>query len=122
MMRLLFLLLIFHWNTRRDLLSKILISRFLKPTKTVVMTNTFDYNEAFSRNEGLISKEEQERLRSSRIAIPGLGGVGGVHLMTLARMGIERFHIADADQFSLANFNRQYGASVSNLGKNKTEV
>src|SRR3989338_5855707 len=82
----------------------------------------FNYHEAFSRNEGLISKEEQEILRNSRIAIPGLGGVGGVHLMTLARMGIGKFHIADSDQFNLANFNRQYGANLSTLGKDKTEV
>ena len=47
---------------------------------------TFDYEEAFSRNEGLVSKEEQVRLKSTRIAIPGMGGVGGAHLMTLARM------------------------------------
>lgn len=83
---------------------------------------TFDYEEAFSRNEGLLSKEEQARLKTTRVAIPGLGGVGGAHLLTLARMGIGRFHIADADQFTLANFNRQYGATLSHIGKNKTEV
>ena len=83
---------------------------------------TFDYEEAFSRNEGLLSKIEQERLRTSRVAIPGLGGVGGAHLLTLARMGIGHFHIADHDQFTLANFNRQYGATLSHIGKSKTEV
>ncbi len=83
---------------------------------------TFDYEEAFSRNEGLLTKSEQERLRSAQVAIPGLGGVGGAHLLTLARMGVGRFHIADHDQFTLANFNRQYGATLPHLGKNKTEV
>ncbi len=39
-----------------------------------------------------------------------MGGVGGVHLMTLARLGIGKFTIADPDTFELANFNRQYGA------------
>jgi molybdopterin/thiamine biosynthesis adenylyltransferase len=42
--------------------------------------------------------------------------------MTLARMGIGHFHMADRDQFSLANFNRQYGATISALDKNKAEV
>ena len=83
---------------------------------------SFDYTQAFARNDGLISQIEQARLKHSRIAIPGLGGVGGVHLMTLVRMGIGKFHIADADQFSIANFNRQYGANLSTVGKDKTKV
>lgn len=82
----------------------------------------FDYQQAFSRNYGLISPEEQERLRNTTVAIPGMGGVGGIHLVTLARMGIGRFRIADADAFELANFNRQYGATYSNLGKSKVDV
>ena len=44
----------------------------------------FDYQEAFSRNEGLVSTEEQTRLKSARIAILGIGRVGGMYLMTLA--------------------------------------
>lgn len=80
------------------------------------------YEEAFSRNRGLISQAEQTKLRNSHIAIPGMGGVGGVHLMTLARIGIGKFSIADADEFSVANFNRQYGANVDTVGKKKTEV
>ena len=74
----------------------------LEPQSTVETQEkqTFNYQEAFSRNEGLISKEEQEVLRNSRIAIPGLGGVGGVHLMTLARVGIGKFHIADCQEES----------------------
>jgi len=82
----------------------------------------WDYHEAFSRNLGLITPEEQEKLRTSRVAIAGMGGVGGVHLITLARLGIGRFSIADPDTFELANFNRQYGAKVCNLGKNKAQV
>jgi molybdopterin/thiamine biosynthesis adenylyltransferase len=80
------------------------------------------YAEAFSRNRGLISVEEQERLRGSRVAIAGLGGVGGVHLMTLARLGIGRFSIADPDQFDVVNSNRQYGANASTVGRSKCIV
>src|SRR3954462_14568363 len=83
---------------------------------------TFSYEEAFSRHRGLIGPAEQERLRRSRVAIAGLGGVGGIHLVTLARLGIGGFHIADPDRFELANFNRQYGANVQSLGRGKAEV
>ena len=71
---------------------------------------------------GLITEADQEQLRNSHIAIPGLGGVGGVHLITLARMGIGSFTIADADEFSVANFNRQYGANIDTVGKSKTNT
>lgn len=80
------------------------------------------YEEAFKRNRGLITEEEQEKLRNSRVAIAGMGGVGGVHLVTLARLGIGKFTIADPDVFEVANFNRQYGATISNLGRNKAEA
>ena len=82
----------------------------------------WSYEYAFQRNFGLITPEEQRKLRDSRIAIPGMGGVGGVHLITLARLGIGSFHIADPDQFDVANFNRQYGATIDNLGRGKAEV
>lgn len=84
--------------------------------------NGWSYQEAFSRNEGLISKEEQEKLRRSRVAIAGMGGVGGMHLITLTRLGIGNFTITDPDTFSVANTNRQYGAKSSTVGRNKAEV
>ncbi|QDU36062.1 tRNA threonylcarbamoyladenosine dehydratase [Maioricimonas rarisocia] len=80
------------------------------------------YAEAFCRNAGLISDEEQERLRNARVAIPGMGGVGGQHLVTLARMGVGRFTIADPDTFEVANTNRQSGARLDTLGRSKAEV
>ena len=61
-------------------------------------------------------------MRHRRIAIAGLGGVGGVHLLTLCRLGIGNFHLADFDQYDLANFNRQVGATLSNLGQPKLDV
>lgn len=87
-----------------------------------VATRTWSYEEAFVRNRGLISPQEQDRLRNSRVAIVGMGGVGGIHLVTLARLGIGRFTIADPDRFETANFNRQYGATVPNLGRPKAQV
>lgn len=82
----------------------------------------FDYDEAFSRNIGWLTRQEQAALRHKRVAIAGLGGVGGVHLLTLCRLGIGKFHLADFDTFDLANFNRQVGATVSTLGRNKLDV
>jgi len=82
----------------------------------------WSYDEAFARNLGLIAPREQERLRNSRVAIAGVGGVGGIHLVTLARLGIGRFTIADPDVYDTANFNRQYGAKLRNLGRSKVEV
>jgi len=82
----------------------------------------FDYATAFSRNVGWLTETEQQTLRGKRIAIAGMGGVGGFHLVTLARLGVEKFNIADFDTFELANFNRQPGAALSTLGRPKVEV
>lgn len=82
----------------------------------------FEYDRAFSRNLGWLTEDEQRTLRDKRVAIAGLGGVGGVHLLTLARLGIGRFAIADMDSFDIANFNRQVGASVSTIGRPKVDV
>jgi molybdopterin/thiamine biosynthesis adenylyltransferase len=83
---------------------------------------SFAYEEAFSRNIGWLTRQEQDRLRYKRVAIAGLGGVGGIHLLTLCRLGIGKFHLADFDTFDLANFNRQAGATVSTLGQKKLDV
>lgn len=82
----------------------------------------FDYGQAFSRNIGWVTETEQALLRSKRIAIAGMGGVGGGHLLTLSRLGIGAFNIADFDSFDLANFNRQAGAVMSTLGKDKSST
>lgn len=86
------------------------------------MIGQFLYEEAFDRNLGWFTEEEQQRLRAKTIAIAGMGGVGGVHLLTLVRLGLAGFHIADLDTFELANFNRQVGATMSSLGESKTSV
>lgn len=80
---------------------------------------TFDYETAFSRNLGWVNPSEQQKLRECKIAIAGMGGVGGAHLLTLSRLGIGHFHIADFDSFEVHNFNRQVGATISHLGQPK---
>ncbi len=82
----------------------------------------FDYATAFSRNIGWTTESEQQALRGKCVAIAGMGGVGGFHLLALARLGVGRFCIADLDEFELANFNRQAGAGMATLGRSKVEV
>ncbi len=84
--------------------------------------SNFDYDLAFSRNNGITSTQEQERLKNSTVAIAGMGGVGGDYLITLARAGIGNFKISDFDEFEVGNFNRQYGATLSSVGKPKMTV
>ncbi len=82
----------------------------------------FDYGAAFSRNIGWVTLAEQARLRTARVAVAGLGGVGGAHVLTLARLGIGAFHVADFDRFEVHNFNRQAGAFTSTVGRPKADV
>jgi molybdopterin/thiamine biosynthesis adenylyltransferase len=82
----------------------------------------FDYSEAFGRNIGWVTRDEQQALRGKRVAIAGLGGVGGSHLLTLTRLGIGAFHLSDFDSFDLPNFNRQAGAMMSTVGRKKADA
>lgn len=82
----------------------------------------FNYHNAFSRNIGWVTEAEQATLREKRVAIAGGGGVGGEHIMTLARLGVGAFNISDFDVFEEHNFNRQAGAFISTLGQEKVEV
>jgi len=86
------------------------------------MSIKYNYHEAVSRNIGWISEWEQLALRHKTVAIAGMGGVGGSHLITLARLGIGHFKIADLDTFEVANFNRQIGANMATLGREKVDV
>jgi len=87
-----------------------------------VGSELFDYAEAFSRNLGLLSESEQHQVRGARVAVAGLGGVGGNHVLALARLGFGSFSLADLDKFELANMNRQVGATIDTLGRPKVEV
>ena len=86
------------------------------------MGTDFDYGDAFSRNFGWVTHADQTKLQGSRVAIAGLGGVGGAHLLTLARLGISKFNIADFDDFDVHNMNRQAGAFMPFMGKPKIDT
>lgn len=82
----------------------------------------FNYDQAFSRNLGWVTPEEQNQLKSKKVAIAGVGGVGGQYCEVLARLGVGQFHIADLDIFEIQNFNRQNCSGMSTLGSPKVEV
>lgn len=82
----------------------------------------FEYNEAFSRNIGWVTEEEQQIIRNTKVAVGGLGGVGGGHCVGLSRLGVGSFNISDLDDYDYANFNRQYGAACSTVGRPKADV
>ena len=80
------------------------------------------YRQATERNIGLLTLQEQGMLQRATVAIAGLGATGGNYLVTLARMGVGGFVIADGDTFEVPNLHRQAGAFMSTLGQPKAEV
>lgn len=76
----------------------------------------------FSRTELLLGKEAIKKLAASRVAVFGVGGVGGYVAEALARSGVGTIDLIDSDQVSLTNLNRQIIALHSTVGRYKTEV
>lgn len=86
------------------------------------MSHSFNYDLAFSRNIGWVTEAEQAILKTKRVAIAGMGGVGGSHVLTLIRLGITKFHLSDFDEFACENTNRQAGANVDTYDKKKLDT
>lgn len=78
--------------------------------------------EIFARTEALIGKEAVQTLQKKRVAVFGIGGVGGYVVEALARSGIGALDLFDNDRVSLSNINRQIVALHSTVGQLKTEV
>ncbi len=76
----------------------------------------------FARFEMLVGRDAVERLSSSRVAVFGIGGVGGYVCEALARSGIGHFLLVDNDVVSLSNINRQIIATERTIGRNKVDV
>lgn len=75
----------------------------------------------YERTELLIGTEAVERLRKSRVAVFGVGGVGGFTVEALARAGVGELDLIDKDTISISNINRQLIATTANIGKLKVE-
>jgi len=78
--------------------------------------------EAFSRSEMLIGAEALERLKESKVAIFGIGGVGSFAVEALARTGVGSFVLTDSDRVEESNINRQLHATCRTIGRLKVEV
>ena len=76
----------------------------------------------FSRAELLLGKEKLDKLRNARVAVFGIGGVGGYVVEALARSGVGAFDLIDSDTVALSNLNRQIIATRDTIGKYKTEI
>ena len=76
----------------------------------------------FTRTEMMLGEEAVARLKSARVAVFGIGGVGGYTVEALARAGIGELHLFDSDSVSVTNINRQIIALHSTVGRLKTEV
>ena len=76
----------------------------------------------FSRTELLLGKEAMEKLSKSRVAVFGIGGVGGYVCEALVRSGVGHFDLVDDDKVCLTNLNRQIIATRKTIGQYKTDV
>ena len=76
----------------------------------------------FSRTELLLGKEAMNKLENSRVAVFGIGGVGGYVCEALVRSGVGTFDLIDDDKVCLTNLNRQIIATRKTVGQYKTEV
>lgn len=76
----------------------------------------------FSRTELLLGKEAMEKLKNARVAIFGVGGVGGYVCEALVRSGVGAFDLIDDDKVCLTNLNRQIIATRKTVGKYKVDV
>ena len=76
----------------------------------------------FARTELLLGKEGVKKLQDCRVAVFGVGGVGGYAVEALARSGVGTIDIIDNDDISITNINRQIIATHSTVGRNKVDV
>lgn len=76
----------------------------------------------FSRTELLLGSEAMQKLKNSRVAVFGVGGVGGYTVEALARSGVGAIDLIDNDTVSLTNINRQIIATLDTVGRYKVDV
>ena len=76
----------------------------------------------FSRTEMLFGKKAMQKLASARVAVFGIGGVGGYVVEALARSGVGALDLIDNDTVSLTNINRQIIATLETVGKYKVDI
>jgi len=80
------------------------------------------YLALFERNLGVFSQREQEHLREAKVAIVGLGGIGGTVSIVLARSGVSNFLLVDPERYDPPDTNRQVGCFSDTIGQYKADV
>jgi len=80
------------------------------------------YSDLVYRNIGILTEDQQERLRTAKAVVFGMGGLGGTGFEILVRCGIGRFSIVDKDVFDATNMNRQIFAFGHTIGRRKIDV
>ena len=86
------------------------------------MDKNVNKSEFFSRTALLLGDEAQEKLTAARVALFGVGGVGGYALEALVRAGVGTIHVIDADTVSESNLNRQILATCDTVGAVKVQA
>lgn len=104
------------------------MSTTLQHTRYTAEENKEFYWSRVDRNLGWLGdtleqqRERQQRLHDVVIGVAGCGGIGGATADRLVRMGVRNLKLADPDTFEASNINRQFGATIGNVGRNKAEV
>lgn len=80
------------------------------------------YEAMFSRNQDLISIDEQNKIKKCTVAIAGMGGIGGLLAERLIRVGVRHLKITDPGSFETSNINRQYASNIQTRQKKKARV
>jgi molybdopterin/thiamine biosynthesis adenylyltransferase len=80
------------------------------------------YSTIFSRNIGILTESEQAKLRRTTIAVSGVGGVGSMVAERLIRLGVGKLRMTDPQTIEESNLNRQFAASMRNIGQSKAKV
>ena len=86
------------------------------------MSENVNNSELFSRTVMLLGDDAEQKLTATRVAIFGVGGVGGYTLEALVRAGVGTIHVIDADTLSESNLNRQILATRESVGRVKVDV
>ncbi len=86
------------------------------------MSKNVNNSELFSRTVMLLGDDAEQKLTATRVAIFGVGGVGGYTLEALVRAGVGTIHVIDADTLSESNLNRQILATRESVGRVKVDV
>jgi len=76
----------------------------------------------FQENEGILSKEDSNALKKTKVLLVGVGGLGGYIANSLVRLGVHTLVMVDFDTFDVSNLNRQLFSTQKNIGREKVDI